>query len=165
MIENTANQKANNAIKKKHQKRKKQESPESFLRYSDLSKESDYKSKRCNKKTSYQKRDHIKLCAKLTAKLLTTAYKSKIIKLKLGKDPLQRCIYIFTFIESPEMIFSQYTETCELLLDYPRIEGEDNKGFSKKSLGNILHENIDVHNRRLIAEFPGYGINCIEKLQ
>ena len=28
---------------------------------------------------------------------------------------------------------------------------------------NILHENIDVHRRRLIAEFPGDGVNCIEK--
>ena len=28
-----------------------------------------------------------------------------------------------------------------------------------------MHENIDVHRRRLIAEFPVYGINCIEKSQ
>ena len=30
---------------------------------------------------------------------------------------------------------------------------------------NILHTNIDVHSRRLISEFPGGGIKCIEKLQ
>ena len=30
---------------------------------------------------------------------------------------------------------------------------------------NLLHTNIDVHSRRLIADFPGYGIKCIEKLQ
>ena len=28
-----------------------------------------------------------------------------------------------------------------------------------------MYANIDVHNRRLIAEFPGDGIKCIEKLQ
>ena len=28
-----------------------------------------------------------------------------------------------------------------------------------------MHANIDVHSRRLIAEFPSYGIKCIEKLQ
>ena len=28
-----------------------------------------------------------------------------------------------------------------------------------------MHANIDVHSRRLIAEFPGDGIKCIEKLQ
>ena len=30
---------------------------------------------------------------------------------------------------------------------------------------NILHTHIDVHSIRLIAQFPGYGIECIEKLQ
>ena len=28
-----------------------------------------------------------------------------------------------------------------------------------------MHVNIDVHSRILIAEFPGDGIKCIEKLQ
>ena len=28
-----------------------------------------------------------------------------------------------------------------------------------------MHENIDLHNRRLIADSPKYGIKCIEKLQ
>ena len=28
-----------------------------------------------------------------------------------------------------------------------------------------MHENIDLHSRRLIAEFPKDGIKCIEKLQ
>ena len=30
---------------------------------------------------------------------------------------------------------SQYTETCEVLLDYPKIGGEDIKYFSKMPLG------------------------------
>ena len=50
----------------------------------------------------------IKLYAQLTAKLLTAAYKLKIIKFKLGEDPLQRRIYFLTFVESLEMIFSHY---------------------------------------------------------
>ena len=35
----------------------------------------------------------------------------------------------------------------------------------KRPSDYILHANIDVHSRRLIAEFPKYGIKCIEKLQ
>ena len=35
----------------------------------------------------------------------------------------------------------------------------------KKAIRNLLHENIDVYSRRLIAEFPMDGIKCIEKLQ
>ena len=111
---------------------------------------------------SDRKNDPIKLCARLTAKLMTTVYKSKIIRLKIDKDPLQRQIYFLTFVESLEMIFSQYTETCEVLIDYPKIGGEDIKDFSKKAIRNILHANIDIHGRRLFAEFPGYGIKCVE---
>ena len=64
------------------------------------------------------------------------------------------------------MIFSQSKETCEILLDYPKI-GEDDiiEDYEKKAIRNLLHANIDVHSRRLIAEFPRYGIKCIEKLQ
>ena len=64
------------------------------------------------------------------------------------------------------MIFSQYTETCEVLLDYPKIGGDYIiEDYAKKAIGNILHSNIDVHSRRLIAEFPRDGIKCIEKLK
>ena len=28
-----------------------------------------------------------------------------------------------------------------------------------------MHTKMDVHSRRLIAEFPKYGIKCVEKLQ
>ena len=52
------------------------------------------------------------------------AYKLNIIKFKLDKYPLQRQIYFLTFIESLEIIFFQYKETCEVLLDYPKIGGE-----------------------------------------
>ena len=72
------------------------------------------------KNKSYRKKDPIKLCARLTEKLPTTAFKSKIIRFKMDEDPLQRRIYFLTFVESLEMIFSQYTETCEVILDYPK---------------------------------------------
>ena len=58
----------------------------------------------------------------------------------MDEDPLQRQIYFLTFVESLEMIFSQYTETYEVLLDYPRMEGEDIEGLEKKAIRNILHE-------------------------
>ena len=43
----------------------------------------------------------------------------------MDEDPLQRRIYFLTFVESLEMIFSHYTETCEVFLDYPKIGGDD----------------------------------------
>ena len=64
------------------------------------------------------------------------------------------------------MIFSQYRETCEVLLDDPKIGGDDViENYAKKAIMNLLHANIDVHKRRLIADFPKYGIKLIEKLQ
>ena len=63
------------------------------------------------------------------------------------------------------MIFSQYIETCEILLDYPKIGGGGIKYFEKDTIRNLLCSNNDVHSRRLISEFPGDGIKCIEKLQ
>ena len=84
--------------------------------------DSDYRRKR-HKKKSHRKTDPIKLCARLTENLPTTAYKSKITRFKLDEDPLQSWIYFLTFVESLEIIFSQYKETCEVLLDYPKIGG------------------------------------------
>ena len=64
------------------------------------------------------------------------------------------------------MIFSQYRETCEVLLDYPKIGWYDViEDYAKKAIINLLHANIDVHSRILIAEFPKDGIKCIEELQ
>ena len=82
----------------------------------------------------------------------------------MDEDPLQRRIYCITFIESLEMIFSHFTETCEVLIDYPRIGGKDIEDF-EKAIRNILHANINVHIRRLFSEFPIDGIMCIKKLQ
>ena len=107
--------------KKKRRKHRKDDSsdPSSSDDF-DSSDDSHYRRRRYKKKT-HQENYPIKQCATLTAKLLTAAYKSKIIRFKMDEDPLQRRIYFLTFVESLEMIFSQYRETCEVLLEYPRI--------------------------------------------
>ena len=48
----------------------------------------------------------------------------KMIRFKLDEDPLQRRIYFLTFIDSLNMIFSQYREAYEVLKDYPKMGGE-----------------------------------------
>ena len=83
----------------------------------------------------------------------------------MDEDPLQRRIYFLTFIDSLDMIFSQYIETCEVLIDYPKIVGDNDKDYAKQAIRNLLYANSDVHSRRLIAEFPKDGIKCIEKFQ
>ena len=45
-----------------------------------------------------------------------------------------------------------------VLVHYPTIGGGDIKDHVNKLIGNILYENIDVHIRRLISEFPGDGV-------
>ena len=96
---------------------------------SDSSNGSDYRRKLCKRKSN-QKKYPLKLCARLTAKLLTTVYKSRIIIFKIDEDPLQRRIYYTTFIESLKKILSQYRETCEVLIDYPIIGGDNIKYFA-----------------------------------
>ena len=63
------------------------------------------------------------------------------------------------------MIFSQYRETCEVLLDYPKIGGDDVKDYAKHAIINLSNDNSDLHSRRLIAEFPKDGIKYLEKFQ
>ena len=72
----------------------------------------------------------------------------------MDEDPLQRPIVFLTFVESLEMIFSEYTETCEVIIDDPKIGGYDIEDHVENSIRNPLHGNIDVHSRILIAEFP-----------
>ena len=83
--------------KRKRRKDKKVDSSDPSSSNSDLSFDNDYRRKQ-RKRESDQKKDPIKLCARLTAELLTTAYKSKITKFKLDEDPLQRRIYFLTFV-------------------------------------------------------------------
>ena len=97
--------------KKKRRKHRKDDSSESSSSDdsddSDSSEESHYIRRR-GKNKKHRKNDPIRLCATLAAKLLTTAFKSKMIRSKLDEDPLQRRIYYLTFIDSLNMVFSQY---------------------------------------------------------
>ena len=83
----------------------------------------------------------------------------------MDEDPLQRRIYFLTFIDSLDMIFSQYRETCEVLLYFTKIGGDGVKYYAKQAIRKLLHANSALHIRRLIAEFPKDRIKCIEKLQ
>ena len=88
-----------------------------------------------------------------------------MIRFKLDEDPLQRRINFLTFIDSLNMVFSQYRENYEVLRDDPKMEGGNIKNYAKMAIRNLLHTNSCVHSRILIAEFPDYGIKCMEKLQ
>ena len=63
------------------------------------------------------------------------------------------------------MIFPEYKEACEALLDYPKIGGESIKEFAKDTIRNLFHTYIDIRIRRLVAEFPGDGVKSIAKIQ
>ena len=90
--------------KKRHKHRKDDSSYPSSGDDSGSSDDSHYRRKQ-RKKKKYRNNNPIKQCATLTAKLMTTAYKSKIIRFKMDEDPLQRRIYFLTFVESLEIIF------------------------------------------------------------
>ena len=49
----------------------------------------------------------------------------------MDEDLLQRRICFLVFVESLEMIFSQYTETCEVILYYTKTGKEDIKDLAK----------------------------------
>ena len=103
------------ARKEKEQKECILEDPDSdpklselLLNDSDFPDDSNCERRRSDKKKKYRKckkQDPIKLCAKLTAKLPTTAYKSKVLKLKFDKDPLHHRIYYLTFMVSLKIFF------------------------------------------------------------
>ena len=116
--------------KKRRKHRKDDSSNPSISDDSDSSNDSNYRCKR-RKDKKHQEKDPIRLCAPSTGKFLTTAYKSKIIRFKMDEDLLQLRIYFLTFIDSLDMIFSQYRETCEVLLDYPKIGGDNVKDYAK----------------------------------
>ena len=78
-----------------------------------------------------------------------TAYTTKIIRFKMDEDPLQCWIYFLTFIDSLDMIFSQYRETCEVLLDDPKTGGDDVKDDAKQAIRNLFHDNSEKINPTL----------------
>ena len=53
----------------------------------------------------------------------------------MDENPLQCRIYFLIFVESLDMIFSQYIETCEVIIDYPKIGGDDIEDYTKRPLG------------------------------
>ena len=115
-----------------------------------MSDDSNYKRRRRDKKKKYRKHkkyDPIKLCTKLTAKLLTTSYKSKIQKIKLDEDPLQHRIYFLNLIVSLKIIF-MVQGTWEVVIDYPIMGGENITDCVKTAIRNIINANIDFHSRR-----------------
>ena len=91
------NKKKHDKKKKRRKHRKDDSSDPSSSDNSDSSNDSDYRRK-LHKRENDRKTNPIKLCAHLTEKLLTTAYKSKIIRLKMDEDPLQRRIFFLTFV-------------------------------------------------------------------
>ena len=52
----------------------------------------------------------------------------------MDEDQIQSQIYFLTFVESMGIIFSQYKESCEVILDYPKIGGEIIKNSKKRIL-------------------------------
>ena len=74
----------------------------------------------------------------VNGKLLMRAYKLKVLKFKLDEDPLQCWTYFLTFMESLEMISSQYKETYDVLLGYPTVGGDHIKIISKRQLRLFL---------------------------
>ena len=111
-----------------------------------------------------RKKDPIRLCATLTAKVLTTAFKSKMIRFKLDEDPLQRWIYFLTFIDSLNMVFPNIEKLMKCSDIIQKMEGGTVKDYAKQAIRNLLHVNSCVHSRILIAEFPEDGIKCMGKL-
>ena len=96
--ESRAKKKKRKKKKKRCKHRKDDSSYPSLSDDYDSSDGSHYRRKR-RKNKKHRKKYPIKKCATLTAKFLTTAYKSKIIRFKMDEDPLQRRIYFLTFVE------------------------------------------------------------------
>ena len=91
--------------KKKRRKHRKDDSSDpSPSDDSDSSDDSNYIRKQ-RKDKKHREKYPIRPCTTLTSKLLTTAYKSKIIRFKMDEDPLQRRIYFLTFIDPLDMVF------------------------------------------------------------
>ena len=106
--------------KKKCRKHRKDELSDPSSSDDSASSDDSHHRRKRRKDKKHRKKDPIRLCATLTEKLLTIAYKSEIIRFKMDEDPLQRRIYFLTFIDSLDIIISQYRETCEVLLEYIR---------------------------------------------
>ena len=88
-------------------------SSDSYLSDSSESSENKYfKQIRCtkNNKNKCRSKKHfkypIKNCARFTAKLLTSAYKSNVVKFKLDEYPLQHRVYFLSLVNSLKTIIT-----------------------------------------------------------
>ena len=97
-LESRAKKKKSKKKRKSRKHRKDDSLDPSSSDDSDSSDDIHYRRKR-RKNKKHRKNDPIKKCATLTAKLLTAAYKSKIIRFRMDEDPLQRRIYFLKFVE------------------------------------------------------------------
>ena len=104
-LDSRASEKKRTKKKKRRKHRKYDSSDPSSSGDSDSSDDSNYRHKR-RKHKKHRKKELVRLCATLTAKLLTTTYKLKIIRFKMDKDPIQRRIGFLAFIDSLDMIFT-----------------------------------------------------------
>ena len=102
---------------------------------------------------------------KLTAKLLTSAYKSRVINSKLDKDQPQLRFYDLSFMNSLKIVLSQFSETYMLLMDYPSIRGRKLPYYAKNATWNLLYAYKDAHSQRLIDECPGDGVQDTSRLK
>ena len=110
-------------------------------------------------------RDPIKKYAKLTANILTSAYKLKVITFKLDEDPLQSQVYFLSFMNSLKLFLSQFKENFLLSMDYPSTRRKDMSDYSKKATCKPFNSYIDEHIQILIDEYPVYGVQAIIILQ
>ena len=91
---------------------------------SDSSDDGYYKQRRRAKKDKNKRRsktcfdEPIRKYTNLAAKLLTSAYKSKVFRFKLNKYPLQRRVYFIPFMNSLKIVLSNFSETYVLLMGY-----------------------------------------------
>ena len=82
-----AKKKKSKKKKKRRMHRKDDSSDPSSSDDSDSSEDINYRRKR-RKDKKHRKKVPIKVCANLTTNLMTTAYKSKIIRFKMDEDPI-----------------------------------------------------------------------------
>ena len=69
--------------------------------------------------------DPIKTFVNLTANLLNTTLKSKVVRFKFYKDTLQCRFYFLSILNPINLLLSNISETYMLLMDYPYIRGEE----------------------------------------
>ena len=78
--------------------------------------DNNYKRRQCanNNKNKLRNKtcfhDPIKKCANLKAKVIISAYKSKVIKFKLDEDPLQRQVYLLSFMIYLKIVYHNLRE-------------------------------------------------------